>query len=49
MFREKQESLLITAWTKVPAFASLLERSDKGTKIFMAAVRVGTLKTSDPL
>ncbi len=37
MFREKQKSFLITAWTKVPAFAR------KGTKIFIATVRVGTL------
>ena len=37
VFREKQESFLVATWAEVPAFAR--ERS----KIFMAAVRIGTL------
>jgi hypothetical protein len=43
VFCEKLNPLLITAWTEVSALISTFERSDEGTEIFMAAVRIGTL------
>ena len=47
VFREQQESFLVTAWAQIPAFTCPFERSDERTEILMSAGCIGTLNPGD--